>query len=63
MKNTIHFGSITIEHKKKLIRVSDAIYRAGATIYNPFKNPFKEPVKIFTCDIDCKVIGGYKNNS
>lgn len=63
MTNTIHFGTITIEHKKKLIRVSDAVFKNGATIYNPFKNPFKEPVKIITCDINCKVIGGYKNNS
>ena len=51
MKNTIHFGTITIEHKKKLIRVNDAIYSAGATIYNPFKNPFKEAFNIIICDI------------
>lgn len=58
--NTIYFGTITIEHKKKLIRVDKAVFRLGAVIYKPFKNPFKEPVQIITCDIDCKVVGGYK---
>lgn len=63
MKNTIHFGTITIEHKKKLIRVSDAVFKNGATIYNPFKNPFKEPVKIISCDIDCKILGTFRENT
>jgi len=58
--NTIYFGTITIEHKKKLVEVKQAVFKSGAIIYNPFKNPFKEPVQIVTCDLNCKVVGGYR---
>jgi hypothetical protein len=61
--NTIHYGTIIIEHNKKRVEVKEAIYRAGATIYHPFKNPFKEPVPIVTCDLNCKVVGGYRKNN
>ena len=44
--NTIHYGTITIEHKNKRIEIHDAVFKSGAVIYNPFKNPFKEPVEI-----------------
>jgi hypothetical protein len=58
--NTIYFGTITIEHKKKLVEVKQAVFKSGAVIYKPFKNPFKEPVQIVTCDLNCKVVGGNK---
>ena len=63
MKNTIHYGTITIEHKNKRVEVHEAVFKSGAVIYHPFKNPFKEPVKIVTCDLNCKVVGGYKKNN
>jgi hypothetical protein len=63
MKNTIHYGTITIEHKNKRVEVKEAIYRAGATVYKPFKNPFKEPVKIVTCDIDNIILGTFRDNT
>lgn len=60
-KNTIHYGTITIEHKKKLVVVDNAIYRAGDLIYKPFKNPFKEPVSIIYCDIENIILGTFRN--